>query len=99
MSLVSNFSNKELFFLFYSIVINITSFIMFRVDKRKSEKNLYRINENTLLLLCLFGGAIGGLMGMVVFKHKLGKKRFYIGIPVLIILNKFFELIITNLIK
>ena len=38
-------------------------------------------------------------MGMVMFKHKLSKKRFYIGVPLILILNKILELAILNYIN
>ena len=65
----------------------------------KAEKNQWRISENTFIISGLLGGSIGILIGMVMFKHKLSKKKFYIGIPFMLILNKFFELAILNYIN
>lgn len=99
MKLISNFNNKEIFFLVYLIFINIASFILFGIDKSKAEKKEWRISEASLLGISFFGGSIGALMGMVIFKHKLSKKKFYIGIPCLLILNKIVELIIFNYLR
>ncbi|WP_353097793.1 DUF1294 domain-containing protein [Tissierella praeacuta] len=96
MKFISNFNNKEIFFLGLLILINLTSFILFGIDKSKAEKRKWRIPEAYLLGISFFGGSIGALIGMVIFKHKLSKKKFYIGIPCFIILNKIIELIIFN---
>lgn len=72
---------------------------MFGIDKRKAKRKEWRISEATLFGVSIFGGAIGSLVGMVVFKHKLSKKPFYIGIPLIIIITKIIELIIFNYIR
>lgn len=64
-----------------SIVIfclSFVTFIIYGIDKRKASKNKYRIKEATLLLFGLLGGAIGGLIGMQVFRHKTKKIYFYL---------------------
>ncbi len=45
-------------------------------------------------MLSILGGASGSLIGMIVFHHKISKKKFYIGIPLIFLLNKIIELII-----
>ncbi|MBU5313023.1 DUF1294 domain-containing protein [Tissierella carlieri] len=99
MNLISNFNNREIFLLIYLISINLISFILFGIDKNKAEKKEWRISEASLLLTSILGGSIGSLIGIVVFKHKLSKKKFYIGIPCILILNKIIELIIFNNIR
>ncbi len=89
----------ETYFITYLGAINLLSFIMFGIDKMKAEKKGWRIRESTLLMISFLGGAIGSIIGMVVFKHKLSKKEFYLGIPFLIILNKIMELVIFNYIR
>lgn len=83
----------------YLIIINIISVVFFGIDKMKAEKKRWRISENTLIILGLLGGSTGILIGMVMFKHKLSKKKFYIGIPLILILNKILELTILNYIN
>ena len=92
MDIFSSFNSKELSFLVYIVIINIISFIAFGVDKSKSEKNQWRIKESTLIIISLLGGSSGSMMGMIVFHHKLSKKKFYIGIPLIFILNKVIEI-------
>ena len=71
----------------YFIIINIIAFLAMFIDKKKAEKNRWRIKESTLLILALIGGSIGAIAGMYVFHHKTQKPRFYIGIPIIIILQ------------
>lgn len=99
MKTLANFNNFELYLLLYIVGINIFTFIIYGLDKRKARKQSYRISELTLILLGLIGGALGGLMAMVIFKHKLSKGLFRLGIPIIIIVNKITELLIFNYIK
>lgn len=99
MNLFPNFNNYELYFLIYIVLINSITFMVYGADKNRARNKQWRIPELTLILLCLIGGAIGGLISMVIYKHKLSKKRFYIGVPLIIIINKTLELIIFNYIK
>ena len=94
MSISLSFNSKELTLLVYIVIINIISFIVFGVDKSKSQKNQWRIKESTLIVLSLLGGSIGSMIGMIVFHHKLNKKKFYIGIPLIFILNKVIEILL-----
>ena len=71
----------------YLIIINIIAFLAMFIDKKKAEKDKWRIKESTLLILALAGGSIGAITGMYVFHHKTQKPRFYIGIPIIIVLH------------
>lgn len=99
MKILSNFNNQEIYFLGYLILINIITFIAYGVDKSKSRNKQWRIPESTLIFLGLIGGAIGGLMAMVIFKHKLSKKSFYMGLPLIIVLNIIMELVIFSYLR
>lgn len=69
----------------YLIIMNIFGFLIMLIDKKKAEKDKWRIPEKTLLLVSLFGGSIGTLAGMYVFHHKTKKARFFIGMPMILI--------------
>ena len=69
----------------YFVAINIITFFVMWLDKRKAKKGKWRIPENTLLLLVLLGGVIGGIAGMYTFRHKTQKMKFVIGFPVILI--------------
>ncbi len=57
-----------------------------------AKKNRQRISEIRLLLLIFLGGFLGGVLGILLFKHKISKrtfllKFFVVGILQLIILR------------
>lgn len=96
MNFISNFNNQEIYLLSYLVVINLFSFALFGIDKKKAERKKWRISEASLLGISLLGGSTGSLIGMVIFKHKLSKKKFYIGVPCILIINKIIEICIFN---
>lgn len=71
----------------YLIVINLTSFILFALDKKRSLRRKWRIPESTLIFVSLMGGAVGSLLGMKLFKHKTKKLKFTILVPISLIIN------------
>ena len=81
----------------YFLLINLIAFVVCFVDKRKSIKDKWRIQEKTLLILSLLGGGIGMFVGMRVFKHKTKKLKFTVGVPVITVLV--YGLVIFCLIK
>ena len=56
--------------LYYLIVINIVTFLVYGMDKLKAKQGSWRISEATLLILAIIGGSIGALLGMKVWRHK-----------------------------
>lgn len=73
--------------MYYSITINIAGFLLFAIDKRKAQKNKYRISESCLLFVSFIGGALGSILAMGILKHKNNKMKFAIGLPMLLIFN------------
>lgn len=73
--------------IFYLAIINIITFILFGIDKFKAIKNRYRIPEFTLILFCFLFGSLGGIFGMYVFRHKTLKPKFFITVPLLLLLQ------------
>lgn len=71
----------------YLVCINIVTFALYGIDKRRAKKQRWRIAERTLLLLPLIGGSAGGLLGMAVFHHKTRHWYFRIGLPVMFFLQ------------
>ena len=74
-------------FIYYLIGINILTFIVYDIDKRKAEKGSWRISEATLLMLAAIGGSIGALFGMRVWHHKTLHKKFRYGIPLILLMQ------------
>lgn len=69
----------------YLAIMNLFGFLIMLIDKKRAEYGKWRIPEKTLLLVSLFGGSIGTLVGMYVFHHKTKKARFFIGMPMILI--------------
>ena len=68
----------------YLFLINALGLVLMLTDKRRAQKNLWRIPERTLFLSALLGGSLGILLGMRLFRHKTRKPAFCVGIPVLL---------------
>ena len=59
------------------------------IDKIQAIRKKQRISEFNLLILTLFGGSIGTLLGMIIMRHKIRKIKFLILVPLLLILQIF----------
>ena len=71
--------------LLYLLIVNALGFLLMLVDKRKAQKNLWRIPESTLFLMAAIGGSIGSIAGMYKFRHKTKHLKFTLGIPAILI--------------
>ncbi|MEE3485446.1 MAG: DUF1294 domain-containing protein [Bacteroidales bacterium] len=71
------------------ILLNVITFIVYAWDKRKAKKNSWRTPESTLLLLAVVGGSVGALLAMYMLRHKTQHKKFYIGVPVILVAQIF----------
>ena len=56
--------------MYYLIVVNLLTWIIYGIDKWKAKRRAWRIPERTLLLLAAAGGCTGALAGMLMFRHK-----------------------------
>lgn len=81
----------------YCIICNLITFVMYGVDKRKSELGQWRISENTLLACAGVGGSLGALLSMFVFHHKTQKPKFRLGISVIILIQAICLIVINNI--
>ncbi len=72
------------YILFYLLLINLIAFLLMAIDKGKAKRNAWRIPEKTLFLSAIFGGSVGAILGMQVFRHKTKHKSFTIGMPVIL---------------
>ena len=52
------------------LAVSLLTLILYGADKRKAKKGAWRVPENVLLGFSFFGGAVGGLLGMALFRHK-----------------------------
>ena len=73
--------------LIYILCVNLAAFAAYGIDKRKAEKNKWRIPESVLIMLAVLGGSIGALAGMLVFHHKTKKAKFVVGISAILLIQ------------
>ena len=73
--------------IWYLSVINFTSWAAYGLDKGRAKSGKWRIPERTLLLLALIGGSLGALAGMIMFRHKTRKPKFFISVPVMFVVH------------
>lgn len=80
-----NFFVENKAILIYLLTINIATFISFAIDKNNAVTQRSRIRIVTLLVLSFLGGSIGGLLAMYLFRHKIKKDYFAVGLPMMLV--------------
>ncbi len=71
-------------FLIAYLLVNLVVFAFYGIDKAKAVRNEWRISEKSLIGAAVLG-APGALIAMFVFRHKIRKPKFYIGVPFILI--------------
>lgn len=66
------------------LIASLVDFILMGVDKVRAKRGSYRIPERALLLVGLFGGSLGGILGMRIFHHKTRHWYFRYGLPIML---------------
>ena len=94
---VIGFFSSNKFLIVYLIAINILTFTVFAIDKYKAVKEKKRVRIVTLLSLSFFGGAVGGLAAMYLFRHKTKVNYFTVGLPLMIITHLILIFYIMNI--
>ena len=79
--------NLKLVLILYVLAMNIAAFALMGIDKVKAKKKAWRIPEGILFLFSIFGGSIGSIAGMYIFRHKTRHWYFVIGMPLILILQ------------
>ncbi|MDO5688705.1 MAG: DUF1294 domain-containing protein [Tissierellia bacterium] len=91
MILLQNLHWTEQLLLGYVAIINIAAVLLFLHDKhlstRKRGRHKPRIQETSLLLIAIAGGGFGAWIAMYAFRHKTKKPLFFIGIPIITLMN------------
>lgn len=81
--------------IYYLLIINSGTFLLFGIDKHLARKNKERIPESTLISLSALGGAAGGLAAMYIFRHKTKKAKFFLVVPMLLVLHIVIAILVT----
>lgn len=71
--------------LVWLVCINLFGFLQMFADKRRAQKDKWRIPEKRLFLVAAIGGSIGSIVGMRVFRHKTKHKSFVYGMPAILV--------------
>ena len=71
----------------YLLLISASTFAVYGWDKLCAKRGVWRMPEKILLLIALFGGSLGALAAMVLFRHKTLHLKFKYGVPLLLILQ------------
>ena len=69
------------------VVINLVSFLLMGADKRRAKQGRRRIPERMLFLWTGLFGALGGVLGMRLFRHKTRHWYFVVGMPAILVLQ------------
>ena len=73
--------------LLYLLIVNAAIFLIMLADKHCARKKRRRVPESVLLGGTIIGGSIGCLLGMYAAHHKTRKPLFFIGVPLIIVLQ------------
>lgn len=72
---------------YYLLAVNVLAFALMGLDKLKARKNARRIPEKVLFLFVILGGSVGGIIGMLLFRHKTRHWYFAVGFPVILVIQ------------
>ena len=59
-------------------IMSLIALFMYMADKSKAKKKEWRTKESALLGVGFFGGAVGALAGMKLFRHKTKHWYFWV---------------------
>lgn len=68
----------------YLVLVNAAALALMLADKKKARRGAWRIPEATLLGIAVFGGSIGAIIGMYLFRHKTRHLKFSLGLPLIL---------------
>lgn len=66
------------FYLIILAVMSLAALILYGADKLKAKAGAWRISEAALLSVGFFGGALGALLGMKLWRHKTRHWYFWV---------------------
>ena len=50
--------------------MSLLAFVFYGADKLKAKQGAWRVPDKVLLYISFFGGAPGGILGILLFRHK-----------------------------
>lgn len=79
------FLNNSL--LAYLAIVNLVSFSLMGLDKKRARDQKHRIPEKQLFTWVIIGGSLGGFMGMQIFRHKTKHPQFKFGFSLILLVH------------
>ncbi len=73
------------YFLSYLLIINLITFLLYAIDKRRSIRKAWRIPESVLMGFAAVGGSVGAMLTMLLFRHKTKHAKFTVGVPLILV--------------
>jgi uncharacterized membrane protein YsdA (DUF1294 family) len=70
---------------FYLVILNVLTFLLYGIDKWKAKRSRWRIPESALLGMAAVGGSVGAWLGMRIWHHKTQHKKFRYGVPAILV--------------
>ena len=80
------------------VVLNVVSFALFGIDKRRANRGAWRISEATLIGSGAICGTVGAWLGVYVFRHKTRKRSFLIRLAGATLLDVALVIVLTTLV-
>ena len=74
-------------FIAYLVFMSFSETVLYKVDKERSKRGVWRVKESALLIIALLGGAAGALLAMNLFHHKTRHWYFLYGMPAILIIQ------------
>jgi len=74
-------SAQSTFIICYLAAFNTLALLFFGADKIRAISGKWRIPEKLLIALTVFGGSLGALLGMILFRHKTKHIKFTLTVP------------------
>ena len=68
------------------LMINLAVLLLYGLDNWKAKNHRWRVSEAALMMAAVFG-VFGAYGGMHLFHHKTQKPKFYIGVPVIFVVE------------
>lgn len=83
----NSFENWQQLILILFTVLNLYTFILYYVDKKRAIHRKRRIPEKKLLTATFLFGGIGATLAMSIFRHKTKTLKFKLSVPLALILT------------
>lgn len=86
-SRIDNLKDLYIPFMAFCGFMIVITFLAFGIDKYYAVKQKWRVKEPTLFTLSILFGAVGAVIGMLMFRHKINKPGFRVLLPILAVMQ------------